>query len=179
MSRIGRKPIPVPSGVQVHIDGQTVRVKGKLGELERVIPDGIGVKLENSQIIVTRRDDSRLQRSLHGLCRSLIANMIKGVSEGYKKDLEVVGVGYRVEQKGSAIQLQVGYSHRVLFIPPQGIKITVGAGNSISVSGIDNALVGDVAAKIRAIKPPESYKGKGIRYVGEYVRIKAGKSAGK
>ncbi|MBM3325987.1 MAG: 50S ribosomal protein L6 [Calditrichaeota bacterium] len=179
MSRVGRQPIPIPAGVSVKIDSQKVAVKGKLGELNRTVPEGIAVKTEGNQIIVTRRDDSWQQKSLHGLSRSLIANMLKGVSEGYKKDLEVIGVGYRIEQRGPAIQLQLGFSHRILFFPPDGVNIKVGTANLISVSGIDNALVGDVAAKIRAIRPPEPYKGKGIKYVGEYVRHKAGKSAGK
>ncbi len=179
MSRVGREPIPLPSGVSVAIKGALVKVKGKLGELERRLSDGISAALEDGRLHIRRSNDSRQQRSLHGLSRSLVANMVQGVDQGFTKDLEIVGVGYRCEMKGKAIQLSVGFSHRVLFIPPDGIEIKVTPPNKFSVSGIDRQLVGDVAAKLRAIRPPEPYKGKGIKYVGEYVRRKAGKTAGK
>ncbi|MBM3328644.1 MAG: 50S ribosomal protein L6 [Calditrichaeota bacterium] len=179
MSRIGRQPISLPAGVSLTIDGRAVTVKGKLGTLSRDLPEGIELTLKGSIASVQRSDESRSQRALHGLTRSLIANMVKGVSEGFKKDLEVVGVGYRAEQRGQALQLAVGFSHRVLLFPPPGIAISVGAGNTIAVSGIDKELVGEVAAKIRAVRPPEPYKGKGIKYAGEIIRKKAGKSAGK
>jgi large subunit ribosomal protein L6 len=179
MSRVGRAPIEVPAGVTVNIDGNHVAAKGKLGELEHFLPDGITIIKEGSTITVSRRDDSSDQRSLHGLSRTLIANMVKGVSEGYKKDLEIVGVGYRAEQKGKAIQFQIGFSHRILFFPPEGVKITVSGPAAFSVTGIDKQLVGEIAAKIRAVRPPEPYRGKGIKYTTEVVRRKAGKSAGK
>lgn len=179
MSRVGRAPIDVPTGVTVSLDGSLVVAKGKLGQLQHSLPEGITAELDGAKLVVSRRDESRSQRSLHGLTRTLIANMVKGVSEGYKKEMEIVGVGYRCEQRGRAIQLQVGFSHRVIFIPPEGIKVTVGAVNAFSVTGIDKQLVGEVAAKIRAVRPPEPYRGKGIKYLAEVVRRKAGKSAGK
>ncbi len=179
MSRVGREPIPIPAGVKVKFDGPMVLVSGKLGELGRPLPDGITAAIDDGKIIVTRRDDGRTQRSLHGLSRTLVANMVKGVSEGYKKDLEIVGVGFKAELRGKALQLQVGFSHRVIMIPPEGIKITVTGPLAFNVTGIDKQMVGEVAAKIRAIKPPEPFKGKGIKYAGEVVRRKAGKSAGK
>lgn len=179
MSRIGRQPITIPTGVTVNIDGQLVTANGKLGKLFHQLPDGITVRMEDKSIFVTRQDESRSQRSLHGLSRTLIANMIKGVNDGYSKQLEVVGVGYRAEMRGSALQLQVGFSHRVLLFPPEGVEIKVGAGNVITVTGIDKQLVGETAAKIRAVRKPEPYIGKGIKYSGEFIRRKAGKSAGK
>ncbi len=179
MSRIGRNPIPVPKGVTVTINETQISVKGKLGELHQAIPDGISVAKEGDTLYVRRRDDSQSQRALHGLSRALIANMVKGVNEGYTKDLEIVGVGYRAEQRGKSLILAMGFSHRIAFIPPDGITIKVNNPNTLSVSGIDKQLIGEVAAKIRAVRPPEPYKGKGIKYVGEVVRRKAGKTAGK
>jgi large subunit ribosomal protein L6 len=179
MSRIGRNPIAIPTGVTVNLDGDTLRVKGKLGELTHRLPNGINAELEGNVLRFKRADDSRFQRSLHGLTRALAANMMVGVSQGYSKGMEVVGVGYRCDQKGRALMLAVGFSHRVIFIPPDGVTLKVTSQTVFSVSGIDKELVGDVAAKIRAIRPPEPYKGKGIKYAAETVRRKAGKTAGK
>lgn len=179
MSRVGRMPITVPSDVSVNLMGDSVLIKGKLGELRQDIPEGITVEMEDAALTVTRANDSRNQRALHGLTRALIANMVHGVNKGFNKDLEIVGVGYRCEQRGKAIQLAVGYSHRVLFHPPEGVEIKVYSNTKFSVSGFDKHLVGEIAAKLRSIRPPEPYKGKGIKYVGEYIRHKAGKSAGR
>lgn len=181
MSRVGRNPIPIPDGVKVDYDAANryVCIRGKLGDLERVIPEGISLKMENDTIVVHRTDDSRNQRALHGLTRALLANMVAGVKDGYAKNLEIVGVGYRVEQRGPALQFTIGFSHRVIFFPPDGITLKVNTPTNLSVSGIDKELVGEVAAKIRSIRPPEPYRGKGIKYVDEVVRRKAGKAAGK
>lgn len=179
MSRVGKEPVPVPSGVTVTIDGRLVKARGSLGELEFGLPEGISFSMEDNLVKVMRSGDSGPQRALHGLSRALIANMIKGVSQGFSKDFEIIGVGYRCEQREKAIQLAVGYSHRVIFVPPEGIEIKVNSPTTFTVKGIDKELVGEVSAKIRAIKPPEPYKGKGIRYANEYVRRKAGKAAGK
>ncbi len=178
MSRVGREPLPIPDGVTATMDDRFITVKGKLGELNHTIPEGIDVMQENSVITVTREKDNHRQRALHGLTRALLANMVYGVSKGFKKDLEIVGVGYRCEQRGPALQLSVGYSHRVIFFPPEGIELKAISNTAFSVSGIDKQLVGDTAAKLRAVRPPEPYKGKGIKYVGEYIRRKAGKAAG-
>jgi len=177
MSRIGRKPIPVPAGVKVDIADHRVTVKGKLGELSFVFQPAMTIALENSQIVVTRPSDERGHRALHGLTRALIANMIKGVSEGFEKKLEIQGVGYRAEMQGKDLVIQVGYSHPVRILSPAGITFSVDkSGRIITVQGADKALVGEVAAKIRAVRKPEPYKGKGIRYLGEPVRRKAGKA---
>src|SRR6478609_3657263 len=176
MSRIGRLPIDVPSGVDVKIDGQAVVVKGPKGELSLTVADPIEVKLEENQVLVTRPDDERTSRSLHGLTRTLIANQIIGVTQGYSKALEIVGTGYRVAQKGSSLELALGFSHPVVVDAPAGITLTVEGNNKITVAGIDKQAVGETAANIRKIKKPEPYKGKGIRYAGEVVRRKAGKS---
>lgn len=179
MSRVGRAPITVPAGVSIAIQGNHIVAKGKLGELDHDLPGGITASLSGNSLQINRLDDSRSQKSLHGLSRTLIANMVQGVSEGFKKDLEIVGVGFRCEAKGNALMLQVGFSHRVIILPPEGIKFSLTNPTNFSVSGIDKQLVGEVAAKIRAVKPPEPFRGKGIKYVGEVVRRKAGKSAGK
>jgi len=176
MSRIGRLPIDVPSGVEVKIDGQSVAVKGPKGELTLVVRTPIAVALEDGQVLVTRPDDERESRSLHGLTRTLIANQIVGVTEGYSKGLEVVGTGYRVAAKGDSIEFALGYSHPITVDPPQGISFTVEGNNKLTVSGIDKQAVGEVAANIRKLRKPEPYKGKGVRYAGEVVRRKAGKS---
>ncbi|MFC2150420.1 50S ribosomal protein L6 [Calditrichota bacterium] len=178
MSRVGKEPIKVPDGVDVKIDGSNVVVKGKLGELMRDLPVGISVTLTDGLIQVSRGDDSKVQRALHGLSRALLNNMVQGVSAGFAKDLEIVGVGYRCEQRGKAIQFAVGYSHRVHFLPPDGITLQVLEPNKCRVSGVDKEMVGEVAAKIRSIRPPEPYKGKGIKYAGEHIVRKAGKTAG-
>jgi large subunit ribosomal protein L6 len=176
MSRIGRLPIPVPASVTVTIDGQSVAVKGPKGELALVVANPIEVALEGDQVLVTRPDDERASRSLHGLTRTLIANQIQGVTEGYSKVLEVVGTGYRVQSKGSSVEFALGFSHSITVDPPAGISFQIEGTNKLTVTGIDKQAVGEVAANIRKLRKPEPYKGKGIRYAGEVVRRKAGKS---
>ncbi|TAM69439.1 MAG: 50S ribosomal protein L6 [Microbacteriaceae bacterium] len=176
MSRIGRLPIDIPAGVDVKIDGQSVTVKGPKGELSLVVASPIEVALRENQVLVTRPDDERESRSLHGLTRTLINNQIIGVTQGYSKGLEIVGTGYRVAQKGSGVEFALGFSHPVNVEPPAGISFTVEGNNKLTVTGIDKQAVGEVAANIRKIRKPEPYKGKGIRYAGEVVRRKAGKS---
>lgn len=178
MSRIGGKPIELPEGVDVKIDGQTVKVKGSKGVLERSFNERIGFDfdIEGAVINVTRPDDARESRALHGLSRALLNNMVVGVSDGFKKELEIHGVGYRASMKGPDIELLVGFSHPVDVVAPEGITFEVPEQTRIVVSGIDKEQVGQVAANIRKVRPPEPYKGKGIRYVGEYVRRKAGKA---
>ncbi|TAJ47480.1 MAG: 50S ribosomal protein L6 [Herbiconiux sp.] len=176
MSRIGRLPIDIPAGVTVSIDGQQVAVKGPKGELALVIAEPIKASVEENQVLVTRPDDERNSRSLHGLTRTLIANQIVGVTTGYTKSLEVVGTGYRVAAKGSGVEFALGYSHPISVEPPAGITFTVEGNNKLTVNGIDKQAVGEVAANIRKLRKPEPYKGKGVRYAGEVVRRKAGKS---
>jgi len=176
MSRIGRLPIDVPAGVDVKIDGSSVTVKGPKGELSLVVASPIEVKLEDGQVLVTRPDDERASRSLHGLTRTLISNQIVGVTEGYSKGLEVVGTGYRVAAKGESVEFALGFSHSITVDPPAGISFTVEGNNKLTVVGIDKQAVGEVAANIRKLRKPEPYKGKGVRYAGEVVRRKAGKS---
>ena len=178
MSRVGKMPITVPSGVDVTVDGTTVRVKGPKGQLEHNIVGDVAIEREGETLVVTRADDTRANRSLHGLQRSLIANMVTGVSDGFVKELEIVGVGYRAQAQGAeAIELAVGYSHPVRVQAPAGVTFEVPAPQRIVVRGFDKQLVGQVAADIRKIRKPEPYKGKGIRYADEHVRRKAGKSA--
>jgi large subunit ribosomal protein L6 len=177
VSRVGRKPIPITSGVKVQKTDHAVKVAGPKGELTATVHPDIGFEIKDNQILVTRSSDLKEQRSLHGLWRALMANMVKGVSEGYVRKLELVGVGYRAEMKGKRLQLALGYSHPILFVPPDSIKIETPSQTSIVISGIDKALVGQVAAKIRSFRPPEPYKGKGVKYEGEYIRRKAGKAA--
>ncbi len=179
MSRIGKAPIPLPAGVSVEIEGLTVRVTGPRGVLERTMPSGVTISRDNDSVIVQRDGDDRDRRARHGLVRSLIANMVEGVTVGYTKRLELVGVGYRALARGRDIELQVGYSHPVVVKAPEGIELQVPQPNRIAVSGIDKVLVGQTAANIRSIRQPEPYKGKGIRYEGEQVRRKAGKAAGR
>ncbi len=177
MSRIGRMPIEVPDGVEVEIEDSRVRVRGPKGELTRLFHPDMIISSEEGKIIVHRPTDNRKHRSLHGLTRALLANMVQGVSEGFRKELEIVGVGYRAEIQGEKLVLNVGYSHSVEIVPPEGITITVGRGaKQIAVEGVDKELVGRIAAQIRAVRKPEPYKGKGIRYAGEQVRRKAGKA---
>jgi len=176
MSRIGRLPITVPSGVTVSIDGREVTVKGPKGELSLSLAAPIEASLEDGQVLVTRPDDERASRSLHGLTRTLINNQIIGVTEGYSKSLEVVGTGYRVQSKGSSIEFALGYSHPITVDPPAGITFEVEGNNKLTVRGIDKQAVGEVAANIRKLRKPEPYKGKGVRYAGEQVRRKAGKA---
>ena len=178
MSRIGKQAITVPSGVEVTIDGPAVRVKGPKGQLEHSLVGDVAVVRDGDVLTVSRADDSRSNRSLHGLQRTLIANMVIGVSDGFAKELDIVGVGYRAAAQGpNAIELSVGYSHTVKFEAPTGVTFEVPAPTRIVVRGFDKQLVGQVAADIRKIRKPEPYKGKGIRYVGEHIRRKAGKSA--
>ena len=176
MSRIGRLPIVIPTGVDIKIDGQDVAVKGPKGELTLSVKSTIQVAIEDGQLLVTRPDDERESRSLHGLTRTLIANQIVGVTDGYTKGLEVVGTGYRVTAKGNSVEFALGYSHSITVDPPAGISFTVEGNNKLTVSGIDKQAVGEVAANIRKLRKPEPYKGKGVRYAGEVVRRKAGKS---
>jgi large subunit ribosomal protein L6 len=176
MSRIGLKPIPVPQEVNVTLDGDTVTVKGPKGQLSQVIPAGMEVIAESEELKVKRASDEKQQRSLHGLTRSLVANMVEGVTQGYKKDLELVGVGYRAAKQGRNLVLTVGYSHPVIIEPEEGIEIEVPAPTKISVTGIDKQLVGNTAAVIRQVRPPEPYKGKGIKYQNERIRRKVGKT---
>ncbi len=177
MSRIGRVPIKILPGVEVKIEDALVTVKGPKGQLQQQVDPGLQIEREGDQLIVKRPNDERKWRSLHGLTRTLINNMVVGVSQGFSKTLVIEGVGYRAEMKGKGIQLALGYSHPIYFVPPEGIEIKVESPTRIVVSGIDKVLVGQVAAKIRSFRPPEPYKGKGIRYEGEYIRRKAGKTA--
>jgi len=176
MSRIGKMPIAIPAGVEVKIDGQVIDVKGPKGTLTHTVPAPITVVMEDNNLIVARPDDERNSRSLHGLTRTLIANNIEGVTKGFTKGLEIVGTGYRVTAKGSAIEFALGYSHPILVEPPAGISFQVEGNTKITVVGIDKQAVGEVAANIRKLRKPEPYKGKGVRYAGEVVRRKAGKS---
>ncbi len=177
MSRIGKQPIPVPDGVEITIEPELVKVKGPKGELQERVARDIGVEQQNGEILVTRPTDRGEHRALHGLTRSLIANMVEGVTKGFEKRLEIQGVGYRAALSGKDLELQLGFSHPVRFPAPEGIEFEVPAPNRISIRGIDKQLVGETAARIRRIRKPEPYKGKGIRYEGEYVRKKAGKAA--
>ena len=177
MSRIGRLPIPVPSSVQLEFGEENfVRVKGPKGQLERKLPAAMLLEHEGENITVKRPSDHREHRALHGLTRSLLSNMVVGVTDGFRKDLEIVGVGYRAAKDGNVLVLQVGFSHPVRMDPPAGINYAVEGTNRVSVQGIDKELVGEMAAQIRRIRKPEPYKGKGIRYAGEQVRRKAGKA---
>ena len=176
MSRIGITPVVVPDGVDVTISGQSVAVKGPKGELDLDVREPISVSRENGSIIVSRPNDQRQNRSLHGLTRTLINNMVIGVTDGYSKRLEIRGVGYRAAMEGKSLLINVGYSHPVRMEPEEGIEFAVEGNTNITVSGVDKQLVGEMAARIRRVRPPEPYKGKGIRYVGEYVRQKAGKA---
>jgi large subunit ribosomal protein L6 len=177
MSRIGKLAITLPSGVDVAVDGQAVTVKGPKGSLSHTVAAPLTIERgEDGSVSVLRPDDERLSKSLHGLTRTLIANMVTGVTEGYEKQLEIVGVGYRVQAKGKNLEFAVGYSHPVLVTPPEGISFAVENPTKFSVAGIDKQQVGQVAANIRKIRKPEPYKGKGIRYAGEHVRRKVGKA---
>ncbi|HEX5017051.1 MAG TPA: 50S ribosomal protein L6 [Actinomycetes bacterium] len=177
MSRIGKLPIALPSGVEVSIEGQDVTVKGPKGTLSHTVAEPLTIaRGDNGELVVNRPDDERQSRALHGLTRSLVANMVTGVTDGYEKKLEIVGVGYRVTAKGKDLEFAVGYSHPVLVTPPEGITFAVEGPTKFSVSGIDKQQVGQVAANIRKIRKPEPYKGKGIRYAGEHVRRKVGKA---
>lgn len=176
MSRIGKTPVTVPSAVEVKIDGQTVSVKGPKGQLERTFPKGVSVAFDDGVITVSRDNDERRNRALHGLVRSLINNMVIGVTEGYEKKMEIVGTGYRVIAKGKDLELHLGYSHTIDFPAPEGIEFKVESALKFSVIGISKEKVGETAARIRRLRPPEPYKGKGVRYADEQVRRKAGKA---
>jgi large subunit ribosomal protein L6 len=179
MSRIGRKPVAIPSGVTVTVSGSVVKVKGAKGELSYTFLPEVSIAVEGSEAIVSRRDDEKDSRARHGLTRQLLANMIKGVTDGYEKKLEIIGVGYKAQAKGKVLSLSLGFSHPVDYAIPAGIEITQDEKNKnlLFIRGIDKQLVGQVAAEIRSYRPPEPYKGKGVRYVGEAVRRKVGKAA--
>jgi large subunit ribosomal protein L6 len=176
MSRIGRSPIPIPAGVTIVIEGQTVRVTGPLGELSRSLPYPIQARQQDGQVLVERPTDSSTNRSLHGLSRTLVANMVIGVTTGFRRELELQGVGYRAALQGNDLQLSLGYSHPIRMTPAAGLKVEVSEPTRIAVTGTDKESVGQLAARIRSTRPPEPYKGKGVRYRGEIVRRKAGKS---
>jgi large subunit ribosomal protein L6 len=177
VSRIGKNPVVIPDGVTVKQDGNLIKIKGPSGELQQKINPNISVEVKDNQIIVSRPDDTKENKSLHGLSRALIQNMVTGVHSSYKKTLEIVGVGYRAELKGKNLLLNIGYSHPIYFMPPDEIKFEVPNPLEIVVSGADKQLVGQIAAKIRAFRKPEPYKGKGIKYSGEHIQRKAGKTA--
>jgi len=179
MSRIGRAPITVPSSVTVTINGPEVSVKGPKGLLKQTFREELGIEQKDGAITVVRKSEDRTVRALHGLTRTLVANMVKGVTDGFERTLEIVGVGYRAQMEGTKLVLQLGYSHPVEIEPPKGTAIAVGKGNVITVTGSDKQAVGDLAAFIRDKRPPEVYKGKGVKYQGEFIRRKAGKAAGK
>jgi large subunit ribosomal protein L6 len=179
MSRIGKRPIPLPNTVSVSLDGQHVSVKGPKGQLSLSLTEHVTVEQDGDTLLVKRVDESRVARARHGLSRTLVANMVEGVSNGFQKKLEIQGVGYRAQVKGKTLVLNVGYSQPVEVEPPDGIELAVEGNTNVIVSGIDKEIVGNIAAKIRDVRPPEPYKGKGIRYAGEYILRKAGKSGKK
>ena len=179
MSRIGKRPVPVPTGVTVTIEGNSIRVKGPRGELQRTLPAEIRVSQEGGEVRVERPSDEANHKALHGLSRTLVANMIEGVTTGFRKQLDLVGVGYKAEARPYGLQLALGYSHPVEYRAPEGIKLTAPTPTSVVVDGANKEIVGQVAAEIRSLRPPEPYKGKGIKYTGEQIRRKAGKAGGK
>jgi large subunit ribosomal protein L6 len=179
MSRIGKKPVPVTKGVTVSVDGNTVKVKGPRGELSRTLPAEITVAMANDEITVTRPSEDPRHKALHGLSRTLVANMVEGVTKGFQKQLDIVGVGYKAETRPYGLQLALGFSHPVEYRAPAGIKLTAPTPTSIIIDGANKEIVGQVAAELRSLRPPEPYKGKGIKYQGEQIRRKAGKAGGK
>lgn len=179
MSRIGRKPIPVPKNVTATVEGQTVKVKGPKGELERRLHPEMAIALDDGNLVVQRPSDEPKHRALHGLTRTLVANMVDGVTKGYSKQLEIIGVGYKAEARPYGLQLALGFSHPVEYRAPKGIKLTAPQPTQVVIEGADKELVGQVAAELRSLRPPEPYKGKGIKYQGEQVRRKAGKAGAK
>ena len=179
MSRIGKLPVVIPDGVDVKVENNLITAKGPMGTESVQIREENEIKIEGKEIILTRKNDDRKSRSLHGLSRTLVQNVVTGVKEGFTKKLEIQGVGYRAQMQGNAINLQLGYSHPVIVEPPEGIKIAVEANTKITVTGSNKQMVGDVAAQIRSKRPPEVYNGKGVRYEGEYVRRKGGKAGKK
>lgn len=177
MSRIGKLPVAIPSGVTVTLDGNKITVKGPKGTLTRQVHPAVNITVEDGHILVARHDDERQNRALHGLTRALLANMVKGVTEGYRKSMEIVGVGYKVEPREKSLLFSLGFSHPVLMMPPPGIAFEIEKPTLFHIVGTDKELVGQVAAKARAIRPPDAYKGKGVRYAGETVKLKAGKTS--
>ena len=175
MSRIGKKPVAVPKGVTVNIGGGMIAVKGPKGELKRKVPTGVTVKVEGDKVVATRGDDGRVNRAKHGLIRALVANMVKGVTTGFTRELEINGVGYKAEAKGKAVTFTLGYSHTIDFPLPTGIEAKIDK-NKVILSGVDRELLGQTAAKVRSLRPPEPYKGKGIKYVEETIKRKVGKA---
>ena len=178
MSRIGKEPVPVPAGVKVQVTDGKVRVEGPKGKLTQTIPSGLSAAIENNHLVISREGDARTMRALHGLARALVANMVSGVKDGFEKKLEITGIGYRAQLQGRAIQLALGYSHPVIFPLPDGIIAEVERQTAITLRGADKALLGETAARLRTLRKPDPYKGKGIRYAGEVVRRKVGKKAG-
>jgi large subunit ribosomal protein L6 len=178
MSRIGRQPVNIPQGVKVLVEGATVRAEGPKGKLMQAVPVGLTAKLENNQILISRSGDDRKVRALHGLARALVANMVTGVKDGFERKLEIVGIGYRAQVQGRAIQLALGYSHPIIFPLPEGVTVEIDRQVSITLRAADKAVLGQTAAKLRALREPDPYKGKGIRYSDEVVRRKVGKKAG-
>ena len=178
MSRIGRQPVSIPQGVKLNLDGAVVRAEGPKGKLSQPIPAGLSAKIENNQLLISRSGDDRKVRALHGLARALMFNMVMGVKDGFERKLEIVGIGYRAQLQGRAIQLALGYSHPVIFPLPEGVTAEIDRQVSITLRGADKAVLGQTAAKLRALREPDPYKGKGIRYANEVVRKKVGKKAG-
>jgi large subunit ribosomal protein L6 len=178
MSRIGRQPVSIPQGVKVNLDGAVIRAEGPKGKLSQPVPEGLSAKIENNQLVISRSGDDRKVRALHGLARALVANMVTGVKDGFERKLEIVGIGYRAQLQGRAIQLALGYSHPVIFPLPEGVTAEIDRQVSITLRGADKAVLGQTAAKLRALREPDPYKGKGIRYQNEVVRRKVGKKAG-
>jgi large subunit ribosomal protein L6 len=179
MSRIGKKPVPIPKGVTVTLDGSKITVKGPKGELSRTLPPAMIVSMKDNEVIVERPSDENEHKALHGLTRTLVANMIEGVTKGFAKQLEIIGVGYKAEQRPYGLQLALGFSHPIEYRAPAGIKLTAPQPTQVTIEGANKEMVGQVAAEIRSFRPPEPYKGKGIKYAGEQGRRKAGKAGGK
>ena len=179
MSRIGKAPIPLPDKVSVSLNGLAVTVKGPKGELSRTLPEGVQISQDGNTLVVSPSSENRRSRERHGLCRTLVANMVEGVSQGYTRKLEIIGVGYRAAVQGTKLVVSAGYSHQVEMVPPEGVTFAVDGNTTVLVSGADKELVGNEAAKVRAIRPPEPYKGKGIKYEGERILRKAGKTGKK
>lgn len=179
MSRIGKKPVPIPKGVTVTLDGSKITVKGPKGELHRSLPGAMKVSMKDNEVLVERPSDENEHKALHGLTRTLVANMVEGVTAGFSKQLEIIGVGYKAEQRPYGLQLALGFSHPIEYRAPAGIKLTAPQPTQVNIEGANKEMVGQVAAEIRSFRPPEPYKGKGIKYVGEQVRRKAGKAGGK
>jgi large subunit ribosomal protein L6 len=179
MSRIGKRPIPLPKGVTVTVEGNTVKVKGPKGELQRTVHPELKIALENGELTVTRPSDEARHKALHGLSRTLVANMVEGTAKGFQKTLELVGVGYKAEKRPYGLQLALGFSHSIEYKAPKGITLSAPIPTQIVIDGADKEIVGQVAAEIRSLRPPEPYKGKGVKYQGEQIRRKAGKAGGK